>query len=153
MKKEVKHRLIKHMTFLENELKDYKLFEPLSWKEYNDERTKRRDVERWIENIINSSIDISKIILTSEEKSVPDTYKNIVKNLSLVTGFNEEEINKLTRWVGLRNIISHEYLDIRWSSIERFITETEPLYNDFLNKTKAYLEKKIAEDKMTQQYG
>ena len=97
MKKEVKHRLIKHMTFLENELKDYKLFEPLSWKEYNDERTKRRDVERWIENIINSSIDISKIILTSEEKSVPDTYKNIVKNLSLVTGFNEEEINKLTQ--------------------------------------------------------
>ena len=150
MKKEVKHRLIKHMTFLENELKDYKLFEPLSWKEYNDERTKRRDVERWIENIINSSIDISKIILTSEEKSVPDTYKNIVKNLSLVTGFNEEEINKLTRWVGLRNIISHEYLDIRWSSIERFITETEILYKDFLDKTKAYLEKKIAEDKKTQ---
>ena len=131
------------MTFLENELKDYKLFEPLSWKEYNEERrTKRRDVEKWIENIINSSMDISKIILTSEEKSVPDTYKNIVKNLSLVTGFNEEEINKLTRWVGLRNIISHEYLDIRWASIKRFISETEPLYKDFWIRQRLILRKR-----------
>lgn len=148
MKKEVKYRLIKHITFLENELKDYKLFKPLSWKEYNEERTKRRDVERWIENIINSSVDIAKIILTSEEKSLPDTYKNIVKNLSLVTGFDmkEEKIDNLAGWVGLRNIISHEYLDVRWSSIKKFITETEHLYKGFVNKIKAYLEKKIMED-------
>lgn len=147
LKKEVKYRLIKHMSFLENELKDYSLFKSLSWKEYNEERTKRRDVERWIENIINSSIDISKIILTSEDKALPDTYKAIVKNLSLVSGFSAGNMEKLVEWVGLRNIISPEYLDIRWSSINRFITETETLYKDFLDKTKAYLEKKIADDK------
>lgn len=150
LKKEVKYRLIKHMSFLENELKDYSLFKSLSWKEYNEERTKRRDVERWIENIINSSIDISKIILTSEDKAIPDTYKAIVKNLSLISGFSAGNMEKLVEWVGLRNIISHEYLDIRWASIKRFITETETLYKDFLDKTKAYLEKKIAEDKKTQ---
>ena len=49
-----------------------------------------------------------------------------------------------------RNIISHEYLDILWSSIKRFITETETLYKDFLNKKKDYIEKKIEEDKKTQ---
>ena len=145
LEKEVKYRLIKHMSFLENELKDYSLFKSLSWKEYNEERTKRRDVERWIENIINSSIDISKIILTSEDKAIPDTYKAIVKNLSLISGFSAKNMEKLVEWVGLRNIISHEYLDIRWTSITRFITDTEPLYKDFLGKTKAYLEKNIAE--------
>ena len=147
MKKEVKYRLIKHMSFLENELKDYGLFKSLSWEEYNEERTKRRDVERWIENIINSSIDISKIILTSEDKAIPDTYKAIVKNLSLISGFSAENMEKLVEWVGLRNIISHEYLDITWTSIKRFISETEPLYKEFLDRTKVYLEKKIADDK------
>ncbi len=66
----------------------------LSKEEYFKERSKRRDIERWIENIINSSIDISK-------------------------------------WVRFRNIIAHEYLDIRWNSIKKFIQETEVLYKNF----------------------
>jgi uncharacterized protein YutE (UPF0331/DUF86 family) len=140
LKKEIRFRLIKHLTFLENELKDYETFGTLSWKEYNDDRGKRRNVERWIENIINSSIDIAKLILTSEDRSLPDTYKDIVKNLSLVADFSEEGMGKLSRWVSLRNIISHEYLDIRWASIQKFISESKPFYEDFLKRVKNYLE-------------
>jgi len=139
LKKEIKFRLIKHLTFLENELKDYETFETLSWKEYNGDRGKRRNVERWIENIINSSIDIAKLILTSEDRSLPDTYKDIVKNLSLISDFNKEGIEKLSRWVSLRNIISHEYLDIRWASIQKFISESEPFLKDFLRRVEKYL--------------
>ena len=146
MKKEIKFRLIKHLTFLENELKDYETFETLSWKEYNGDRGKRRNVERWIENIINSSIDIAKLILTSEDRSLPDTYKDIVKNLSLVADFSEEDMGKLSRWVSLRNIISHEYLDIRWASIRKFISESKPFYKDFSKKVENYL-KDHPEDK------
>jgi len=147
LKKEVRYRLIRHLTFLESELKDYKKFESFSWEDYNKDRSKRRDVERWVENIINSSIDIAKIILTSEEISLPDTYKGIIKNLSLIIDFRDINIQKLSRLVSLRNIISYEYLDIRWESIKKFILETEPLYKDFLNRVKLYLERKIAEDK------
>ena len=139
MEKEIRFRLIKYLTFIENELKDYETFETLSWKEYNDDRGKRRNVERWIENIINSSIDIAKLILTSEDRSLPDTYKDIVKNLSLISDFNEKGIEKLSRWVSLRNIISHEYLDIRWTSIQKFISESEPFLKDFLRRVEKYL--------------
>ena len=141
MKKEIRFRLIKHLTFLENELKDYEIFETLSWKEYNDDRGKRRNVERWVENIINSSIDIAKLILTSKGLSLPDTYKDIVKNLSLVADFGEEGMEKLSRWVSLRNIISHEYLDIRWASIQKFISESKPFYEDFLKRVKNYIKR------------
>jgi len=140
LKREIRFRLIKHLTFLENELKDYETFGTLSWKEYNDDRGKRRNVERWIENIINSSVDIAKLILTSEDRSLPDTYKDTVKNLSLVADFSEEGMGKLSRWVSLRNIISHEYLDIRWVSIQKFISESKPFYKDFLKKIENYLE-------------
>lgn len=140
MRKEIRFRLIKHLTFLETELKDFGVFQTLSWKEYNKDRTKRRNVERWVENIINSSIDIAKIILTSEDQSIPDTYKDIVKNLALIPHFNEIDTEKLAKWVTLRNIISHEYLDIRWSSIERFISAAKPLYDEFLTRVKNYLQ-------------
>lgn len=142
MKKEIVFRLTKHVTFLEDELKDYDTFESLSWEEYNLDRSKRRDVERWVENIINSSIDIAKIILASEGLPLADTYKEIVGSLSLVSSFDREEIEKLSKWIRLRNIISHEYLDIRWASIKRFISEAKPLYVNFLNKVKEYLDKK-----------
>ena len=142
MNKEPLFRLTKHITFFEAELKDYEKFESLSWNEYNQERSKRRDVERWIENIVNSSIDIAKIILSVEGITLADTYKETVVLLSLVPGFDKNEVESLSDWVKLRNIISHEYLDIRWSSIKKFISETKPLYERFLNRLRKYIEVK-----------
>lgn len=143
MKREAKVRLIKHITFLENELLDYERFRSLSWEEYDKERDKRRNVERWVENIVNSSIDIAKIILASENRSLPDTYKEVVSNLSLFTGFESETMESLAERVKLRNIISHEYLDIRWDSIKRFIQEAEPLYKNFVVMVKEHIKENI----------
>lgn len=145
MKKEVKARIIKHITFLEAELADYSNFRTLSWEEYNTQRDKRRNVERWIENIVNSSIDITKIILTVENLPLPDTYKEIVNSLALVQGFDKEDMERLSEWVKFRNILIHEYLDIKWSFINRFIHETELQYKNFLEKVKEYIEKKDLE--------
>jgi uncharacterized protein YutE (UPF0331/DUF86 family) len=103
-------------------------------------------VERWIENIINSSIDISKIILFSENVATPDTYRELVSSLSLVPEFDKERMGPLAEWVRFRNIIAHEYLDIRWASIKRFIEEAEPLYKNFLWDVKKYLEKQLETD-------
>jgi uncharacterized protein YutE (UPF0331/DUF86 family) len=128
LERETKTRLIKHTTFLEDELRDYENFKSLSQNEYNKERDKRRNVERWIENIINSSIDVAKIILASEKILLPDTYRESIAMLSLVPNFDKETIEYLTEWVRLRNIISHEYLDIRWNSINRFIHQAVPIY-------------------------
>jgi uncharacterized protein YutE (UPF0331/DUF86 family) len=134
LERETKIRLIKHITFLEDELRDHGSFKSLSQNEYNKERDKRRNVERWIENIINSSIDIAKIILASEKILLPDTYRESIAMLSLVPNFDKETIEYLTEWVRLRNIISHEYLDVRWNSINRFIHEAVPVYTAFLEK-------------------
>ena len=58
-----------------------------------------------------------------------------------------DSTESLSRWVKFRNIISHEYLDIRWVTIKKFIGETEPLYRTLLDKARAYLKEKIEEDK------
>jgi len=138
LESEIKVRLIKHVNFLQEELKDFEGFKSLSWEEYNLSRDKRRNVERWVENIINSSIDIAKIILTSEGLTLPDTYREVVVSLSLVSAFDKNNMEDLSKWVKLRNIITHEYLDIRWKSIRRFIKEAEPMYNSFLETFNLY---------------
>ncbi len=146
MKEELKQRLLKHIDFLEVELRDYSKFMQLEQAEYREDRDKRRNVERWVENIINSSIDISKVVLTLENINLPDSYKEIVLLISVVKELKIDSTESLSYWVKFRNIISHEYLDIRWASIKKFISETEPLYKEFLFKVKTYLEKKIRED-------
>lgn len=143
MKEELKERLIKHINFLKEEVQDYQLFKPLTWEIYKTQRSKRRDVERWIENLINSLVDISKIILTIEKITLPETYREIVFSLSLVNEFDKEGIEKLSDRVRLRNIIAHEYLDIRWDSIKKFIEQTQPLYLALLEKVKEYLKNRL----------
>lgn len=146
MEKQIKIRLIKHIIFLENELVDFETFRSLSWEEYSKERAKRRNVERWIENIISSSIDISKIILVSENIPLPDTYKELVASISMVPGFSKENMEALSEWVRFRNIIAHEYPDIRWASVKKFIQETENLYQSFLGQAKEYLNRQMETD-------
>jgi len=145
MKEELKERLAKHLNFFEEEIKDYPLFKNITWEIYRTNKSKRREVERWIENLVNSSIDISKLVLTAENVTLPETYREIVSSLTLVKGFDKEEAEKLSQWVRLRNIVAHEYLDIRWDSIEKFIQETEPAYKNFLEKVKKYLKEKCSE--------
>ena len=45
-----------------------------------------------------------------------------------------------------RNIIVHEYLDIKWKSIKRFIQETEEIYRKFVTEAKNYLNQKLTEE-------
>ena len=149
MREELKGRLIRHIKFLEEEIKDYALFRSLNWERYNTDRSKRRDVERWIENVVNSSIDISKLILDAEDIRLPETYREMVSFLALVEGFDKEQLEKISQWVSLRNIIAHEYLDIRWASIKRFIRETEPLYKAFLERVKEYLRENLENEEAT----
>lgn len=146
MKHDSKIRLVKHTSFLEQELDDYQNFKLLSWDEYNDDRDKRRNVERWIENIITSTIEITRIILVSEKKIIHDTYREMLLSLSLVTDFDNANTKNIAKWVRFRNIIVQEYLDIKWKSIKRFIQETEEIYREFVAETKNYLNQKLEEE-------
>lgn len=146
MKEEIKERLIKHLRFLEEETKDYPYFKELTWEDYRMDKTKRRNVERWIENLVNSSIDLSKLILTAEEISLPETYREMILSLSLIEGFDKEGIEKVSQWVKLRNIVAYEYMDIRWSAIKRFASKSEPFYTGFAKSIESYIKKQLKPD-------
>ncbi|PKN00276.1 MAG: hypothetical protein CVU78_01955 [Elusimicrobia bacterium HGW-Elusimicrobia-2] len=130
-------KLIKRAEFLNRELMLYSIFKDLNFKGYSDDRIKQLSVERWIENIANASIDIAKIVLSSDKKKMPETYKETLKLFGVLYDFGEEKTEKLAEFAGLRNFLAHEYLDIRFEKIKRFIAAAEPLYRElieFVNK-------------------
>lgn len=142
-----REELLRILTFLEQEVKDYETFRALAWQEYADEnnRMKKRAVERWTEQLVTAMLDAAKTIVASEKRKMPHTYREIVEELSSISPFNENNLAvKLAEWTRLRNILAHEYLDHRWKELSEFIAETEPLWKDFIEKVKAFMSKEGA---------
>lgn len=137
-----KARLKKILIFLRSCLDEFENFKKLSFEEYLGNVEKRRNVERWVENIINAVLDISKIILAVEKRILPDTYKKIIMEASILLNLNSNEREKFSEWVILRNIVAHEYLEILWERISQFIKDAKPYLEKFLKKTENFLERK-----------
>lgn len=132
---EARAMLIEHLTFLENEFLDFPKFVKMTWDEYMGDRDKRRCIERWIENLVMSTLDIAKIILASEKKDAPQTYRETLRAFAIIY-FDQSFAEQFADTADLRNIIAHEYLDIRWDKIQKFLHNAESLYSKYIERIK-----------------
>jgi uncharacterized protein YutE (UPF0331/DUF86 family)/predicted nucleotidyltransferase len=131
-----KARLEKIITFLESSIEEFEEFKKMTFRDYSEDIFKRRNVERWIENLMNSVLDICKIILASKKRPLPDTYRKIFLETSLVLGFGKKFRERFSDWIILRNIIAHEYLEVLWNKIEDFLKNAKPYLERFLKEVK-----------------
>lgn len=136
-----KERLIKITEFLELEIKDYSSFKTIDQIRYQNDKATKRNMERWVENIVNSSIDIAKIILASERKLIPNTYKTILENLIEISNFDLEIAKSLGKFAKIRNILAHEYLDLRFNKIKEFLTDSEAYYSYLVKFAKDFIKR------------
>jgi uncharacterized protein YutE (UPF0331/DUF86 family)/predicted nucleotidyltransferase len=132
-------RLMRIIDFLETELADFSHFEDITKKRYLQDNDFRRNVERFIENIVNASIDIAKILLASEKKRIPQTYRESLENLTSLEDFPAESAEGLSQNALLRNILAHEYLDLRFEKIKTFIATAKPLYTQLAEYSKRFI--------------
>ena len=139
--KEAKSRLILRIDYLLTYLQEKKKFLKIDINTYKNNPDQKRNLERWTENIINATIDISKIILASEKKQMPKSYKEALFDFGLFFGLNEEDTKKFSSIADLRNILAHEYLDILYERIRDFLINILPIYERLLNFLEKYLEK------------
>jgi len=136
-----KDRLSRMAIFLEKEMEDFEKFKKITQTVYMSNVDTKRSIERWVENIVNSSIDIAKIILASEKKPIPETYRLIIENLGTVGDFNQEIATALSNFSKMRNILAHEYLDIRFAQIKKFTEESEEAYKYLVDFVKKFVNK------------
>jgi len=137
---EDRERLIKYVDFMKYEFADFSKFSKVDWKTYSDDRDTRRNLERWVENMVNCSIDIAKVILAVEGRRIPSSYKGVLKEIGTTQHFDESFGDDISQWAVLRNILAHEYLDIRWNTIKKFIQTSEPIYKAFITKVELMLQ-------------
>lgn len=134
-----KDRLIRIVDFLESELIDYSQFIDIDQKTYESDASMRRNVERWVENIVNASLDIAKILLASQKKRIPQTYRQVMEELSLLENFKLETAKTLSQFAKFRNIVAHEYFDSRFDQINKFIQQAESPYKELVRFVKNHI--------------
>ena len=132
----------RHFVFLKNELAELPRFAALTQKQYTEEKDMRRNVERWVENMVMVALDIAKILLASKKRDVPDSYQETLRAVGF-SFLDESGAAVFADFAGLRNFIAHEYLDLRWKEIFGFIGQAATLYPQFVS----YVKKELASDK------
>ncbi len=125
--------ILRRLDFLSVEVSDIPSFQRMTHAEYTQNRDRRRSLERLAENVVNATVDISKIILSSMKLPVPDTYRESVIQLGACGAIETTLAEKLSEMVRLRNILAHQYLDTRWPALRRFIDQGPALIEDFVS--------------------
>lgn len=140
LSKDDRSRLIRILDFLEHELRDREAFLTLDQLTYQSDANRRRNFERWSENMVNAAIDLAKIILASEKKKLPQTYRETLADLAQIKGFDPSLAEKLALFAKLRNILSHEYLDLRFVQLKKFVEESGEIYQSLIAFVKKFLQ-------------
>lgn len=134
-------RLVRIIDFLKDELEDAAQFDEMDMERYSTDRDFRRSVERWVENLVNASIDAAKIVLASERRPVPHTYRETVEMLATVEGFGEHEglARRLASNTRVRNMLAHEYLDLRYTRVNAVVDHAADTYGTLVAALRVWM--------------
>jgi uncharacterized protein YutE (UPF0331/DUF86 family) len=131
-------KVISSLDYLEKELPFLSEYErDVDWKVYQTQRSKRLEIERWVENLINSTLDISKMLLAVGSEEVPETSREILFRVGSLVFEKEVKAEAFSELAKIRNTLAHRYLDVKWEDIKRFlqlVPEVYPLFLDFVKK-------------------
>jgi uncharacterized protein YutE (UPF0331/DUF86 family) len=137
-----KSRIVPYLDYLEKELQFLSGYErEIDWKVYQSQRSKRLEIERWVESLINATLDICKMLLTIEGGEIPETSREVLFRIGSHIYNKEEEGEVFSELAKIRNTLAHRYLDMKWEDIKRFLQIAPQLYPPFLNVIKKEIEK------------
>jgi len=139
MERTAREAIIRRLEFARTELTDLEAFTDLTYSHYLSDRVVRRNVERMIENIVNALSDIGKIILAQANVEMPESYRGVFERLASLGLLEADLATRLAEATRLRNILAHQYLDIKWKHIEAFLAQGRRDALDFLERTEEWM--------------
>ena len=134
-----RERIERILEYIDEEISDRPKFQAVSLVRYRNDRDLRRNLDRWVEMLINAAIDIAKIILSSEHKAVPRTYGQILDDLEATPPFDELR-GRLKALASLRNMMAHESLDLRFGRVQEFVAEGAGAVADLARVTRSWMD-------------
>jgi uncharacterized protein YutE (UPF0331/DUF86 family) len=94
---------------IEKDLEEIAEIIPEEFEEYNRDFKTKAACERYFERIINSTIDLSFLIIKENNFMIPEEEKQSFDILHEKNIISEKLRDKLKEAKGMRNILSHEY--------------------------------------------
>ena len=133
MRQTDRSRILSSLGYLEKELSFLPQYKhEVDWKAYQTERSKRLEIERWVENLINATLDISKVLLFVRGEEIPETSREILFKAGSFVFDKETETEAFSELAKIRNTLAHRYLDMKWEDIKRFIQLVPECYPRFV---------------------
>ncbi|MAF11417.1 hypothetical protein CMK11_13285 [Candidatus Poribacteria bacterium] len=136
-----RRRLVRAVQFIRSELADGDAFADMDAPTYEADSAARRNVERWIENLANASVDAAKTLLALHGIRIPQTYRHSMVALGRLDGLDAETAERLGEYTQLRNVLAHEYLDVKYAQIRGFLDTATPVYEAFVAFLKAEIQR------------
>lgn len=120
-------------------------FKELSLKSLVDDFVKLAAVERLLEKIVMRAIDVNEHLIAElstgqEEKIARLTYKDTFLKLAELGIYSSEFAEKISKSVGLRNILVHDYNDTDHRIVHSSIKACLQDYQIYVDKINDYLE-------------
>jgi len=117
---------------LKEYLKELATFEELTWEEYLENFQHRRTVERLIQLIVDTAVDINSHAVVDAGNPPPcDNFNSFIEAAKLGM-FPLEFARKIAPSTGERNIIVHEYEQIDDALVYNSIKEGLSMYKQYL---------------------
>ena len=140
LKRADKSKVISSLDYLEKELPFLREYvREVDWKVYQTQRSKRLEIERWVENLINATLDISKVLLAAKGEEIPETSREILFRVGSSVFDAEVKAEIFSELAKIRNTLAHRYLDMKWEDIKRFLQLVPKSYPPFVD----YVKKKV----------
>ena len=137
-------RLERILDFIGIELVDRDGFRNVTLDRYQGDRDLQRNLDRWVEMLINAAIDTGKIVLASERRDVPFTYGQNFAELEAVERFSVLA-GRLSPLAALRNVLAHEYLELRFGRVARFVASGADAVDQVARLARAWLRDRDAD--------
>lgn len=83
--------------------------------------TYRYAIERAVQLIAQSVIDVSSTVLTEKRGRIPDTYREVVVSLGSIGVLDSELDERLGALASMRNVLVCAYLDVDPQILERTV--------------------------------
>lgn len=142
-------RLERIVDFIDAEMEDRQRFRGITQRRYRSDRDLRRNIERWVETLINAAIDIGKVVLSASGRPLPYTCGQLLADLETLPGFTGLS-GRLQPLAAVRNLMAHEYLDLRFGRVARFVDEGAGAVGELARRTRAWTRQASTESTSTE---
>jgi len=130
------------LNLIEKELSYLEEYKKFSFEQIVEDYKKQAIIERLLERIITRAVDINQHIISEsldKKQEMPNNYKDTFLRLVKFNIYPKKFAEQISKSVGTRNILAHDYDDIDYSLIYESVKDCLKDYHKYCDYLLKYI--------------